>query len=509
MSLMGTHQLSLDVRGGVKGLPKTGILMLFLLGGCAVGPDFVSPTAPPVNQYTSGKQPVETLAAGGSAQSFKEGAGVAADWWRLFNSPELDAAIKEAIAGNPGLEAAQASLRQSQDNLRAGYGIFYPQIDADFDATRQRFSPEKLGQNSPGNIFNLFTLGATVSYALDIFGGERRTIESLKAQTDFQRYTAAATYLALTGNITNTVIARAAYSAEIDATAQIIGMQREQIEVADAQAQAGIIPYSNILSLRTQLSATEAALPLLKQKLSQSEHLLAILAGHVPAQWSAPPLELADLTLPRDLPVTLPSELVRQRPDILAAEAQLHSASANIGVATAALFPSFTLNGTYGQNGSSISGLFGSQNAFWSVGADLVAPLFEGGTLRFKRKAAIEAYRQTLANYRQTVLGAFAQVADTLRALEHDAELLQAQSQELDTAGEALRLTQINYQAGTVNYLAVLSANNQYFQARIGYLQAIAQRFQDTVALFVVLGGGWQNAQRSDILGDKPPVDGL
>jgi NodT family efflux transporter outer membrane factor (OMF) lipoprotein len=476
-------------------------VVLFFLIGCAVGPDFVRPEPPTVDRYTSGAQPVATIAADGQAQQFAQGAKIAADWWSLFNSSKIDDVIKEAIANNPNLQAAQASLRQSQESLRAGYGVFYPQLDAGFDATRQKSSQSRFGGSSASKIFNLYTLTSTVSYALDVFGGERRAVESLQAQVDFQRYIVLGTYLTLSGNIVNTIIARAAYDTEIKATEQIITLQKEQIGITEIQAQAGTVSYSNVLSLRSQLAATEATLPPLKQKLSQTEHLLATLVGHLPAEWTSPQVDLADLTLPSDLPITLPSELVRQRPDILAAEAQLHSASADIGVATAALFPSFTLNGTYGLNNTSIEDLFKNMSSFWSLGANLTSPLFHGGTLSAKRRAAIEGYNQSLANYRQTVLSAFAQVADTLRALEHDAETLHAQSQSLSTAEEALRLIQANYQAGIANYLQVLIANSQYHQAKIGYLNALTQRFQDTVALFVALGGGWWDAKEK-VLGN-------
>jgi NodT family efflux transporter outer membrane factor (OMF) lipoprotein len=312
---------------------------------------------------------------------------------------------------------------------------------------------------------------------------------------DFQRYSVAGTYLALSGNIVNTVIARAAYLEEIKATGQIIDMLKEQNRITEIQAQAGTVPYSNVLSIRSQLASAEATLPPLRQKVNQADHLLATLAGRMPSEWTPAEVELADLTLPVDLPITLPSEFVRQRPDILAAEAQLHSASADIGVATAALYPSFTLNGSYGLENTSFSNLFKNTSSIWSLGPDITAPLFHGGTLRSKRQAAIEAYSQSLANYRQTVLSAFAQVADTLRALEHDAETLNAQSQSLDSAEKALRLMQANYEAGLVNYVQVLIADNLYHQAKIGYLQAQAQRFQDTVAIFVALGGGWWNTE--------------
>jgi len=480
------------------------MVSLFCMIGCTVGPDFVRPEPPRIEHYTSGSQPGATIAADGQAQRFEEGARIVSDWWRLFNSSKLDAIIKEAMTNNPNLQAAQASLRQSQDNLRAGYGVFYPQVNAGFDATRQKLSQASLGGSSANStIFNLYTLTATVSYALDIFGGERRAVEGLQAQVDFQRYTVLGTYLTLSGNIVNTVIARAAYSEEIKATEQTIAFEKEQVTITEVQAQAGTVPYSSVLSIRSQLAATEATLPPLRQKLNQADHLLATLAGHAPAEWSSSQIDMGDLTLPADLPITLPSQLVRQRPDILTAEAQLHGASAEIGVATAALFPSFTLNGSYGVENTSFSNPFKNTSGIWSLGANIAAPLFHGGTLQSMRSAAIEGYNQSLANYRQTVLSAFAQVADTLRALEHDAEALQAQSQALSAAQEALRLVQVNYQAGIANYLQVLAADNQYQQARIGYLQAQAQRFQDTVALFVALGGGWWNAV-SDPLSELP-----
>jgi NodT family efflux transporter outer membrane factor (OMF) lipoprotein len=472
----------------------------FCLMSCTVGPDFVRPQSPAVDHYTTGPEPAATIPADGQSQRFEPGAKITADWWRLFNSSKLDAAIKEAVANNQNLKAAQASLRQSQEELSAGYGIFYPQIDAGFDATRQKFSQRRFGGTSASKIFNLYTLTSTVSYALDIFGGERRAVESLKAQVDYQRYLVAGTYLALTGNIVNAIIARAAYDAQIKATEQIVALEKEQLSITEIQARAGIIPYVNVLSLQTQIAATEATLWPLRQRLSQTEHLLATLTGHLPAEWTPPQIDLKDITLPVDLPVSLPSELVRQRPDILAAEAELHSASADIGVATAALFPSFTLNGSYGWNSTHIKDLIKDTSSIWNIGANIAAPLFHGGTLSAKRQAAIEVYNQSLANYRQTVLSSFAQVADNLRAIEHDAGTLQAESQALIAAEEALKLIHANYKSGLANYLQVLIANNQYHQAKIAYIQAQAQRLQDTVALFVALGGGWWDA-KEDVSG--------
>jgi NodT family efflux transporter outer membrane factor (OMF) lipoprotein len=457
------------------------------------------PRGPAPRRYTYEEESDRTIAVEGGAQTFEPGARIAADWWQLFKCPKLNAVVVQSIADNPTLQAAQASLRQSQDYLRAGYGIFYPQLGASFEPTRQQFSPSRFGESAGPSIFNLYTFSTTASYVLDVFGGERRTIEGLGAQVDVQYYNAQGSYLALTGNIVNAVVAEAAYSAEIEATRHTLGFLEEQINVTAAQATAGIVPYSNLLSIQTQQATIEATLPPLRQQLAHTRHLLATLAGQAPADWAPPQVTLSELKLPDDLPVSLPSDLVRQRPDILTAEAQLHSASAQIGVATAAMFPSFALNANYGFNSTSLPSLFASNAAFWTMGAALATPVIQGPTLWYQRKAAIDAYQQAAANYRQTVLAALAQVADALDALQHDAETVRAQSQALNTAAEALRLIQANYQAGTINYLQVLIADYQYEQATLGYIQAVGQRFQDTAALFVALGGGWWNSPGSTL----------
>ena len=481
-----------------------GVLAAVLLSACAVGPDFVRPAPPAVDRYTSEPQTATTLAAGGQVQRFKSDTAVAADWWRLFKSPQLDAMVQQAITNSPTLEASEATLRQSQDNLRAGYGVFFPQIDAGAGASRNRSAPAETGLKTPGSIYNLVTASATIGYTLDVFGGERRTVEGLRAQTDFQRNSNIAAYLTLSANVVNTSIARAAYAAQIRATKQLIAMEIEQLDATKAQVNAGTSPYSTVLSMRSLIAANQALLAPLKQKVDQSEHLLATLEGITPSQASLPDIELSALTLPSDLPLSLPSDLVRQRPDILEAEAQLHVASANIGVATAAMFPSFSLTGNYGAAGSSLGNLSAASGRFWSNGPSISIPLFHGGSLWYGRKAAIDAYQASQANYRQTVLTAFAQVADSLKALEHDAEGLQAQTEAQRAAEEALHLLQANYRAGMVAYLDVLTADVQFQQTTVAYVQAVAQRHQDTVALFVALGGGWWNATSQTAAGKAP-----
>jgi NodT family efflux transporter outer membrane factor (OMF) lipoprotein len=468
---------------------------LALLGGCAVGPNFVRPAAPDTDRYTHEAQPEATVKADGQAQHFTPGTDIPADWWRLFKSPQLDAIVRQAISNNPTLQAAEASLRQSQDNLRAGYGLYFPQGHAGASASRQLTAPVQQGSQSSGSIFNLFTASGTISYTLDVFGGKRRTVEGLRAQADSQRYESKAAFLALSANVVNTSVARAAYMAQIRATEQLIELENQQLHLAETQVRAGTAPYSTVLSVRSLISANQALLAPLEQNASQAEHLLAMLEGVVPSKANLPDIDLAELSLPADLPLSLPSDLVNQRPDILSSEALMHLASANIGIATAAMFPSFSLSGTYGGASTTLANL-SAVSKFWSIGPTATTPVFQGNSLWYVRRASIDAYQQSQATYRQTVLGAFEQVADSLKALEHDAEGLQAQVEAQRAAGEALNLLQVNYRAGLVAFPDVLTADVQFHQATIGWLQALAQRHQDTVALFVALGGGWWNEAR-------------
>ncbi len=456
-----------------------------------MGPNFNRPLPPPVNQYTQDPEPTQTIAAAGQAQQFDYGDTIAADWWQVFNSPGINEIIKEAVAQNRNLAAAEARLRQSQELLRAGYGVFFPQANASLAIFREKFSPVQFGLGTPGNTFTLYTPQVNASYVLDVFGGQRRTVEDLAAQMDYQGYTAQATYITLLGNVINAAVAQAAYQAQIDATEQIINIVKEQLKLTETQSTAGTVAYASVVSLQTQLATAEATLPPLQQNLSKTKHLLAALVGRTPGEWAPPRLTLKDITLPHKLPVTLPSDLVRRRPDILAAEAQLHSASAKIGVATAALFPIITLSAGLGKNLSDLTKIFGPAGLFWSVGGNAAETLFQGGTRWFQRKAALEAYQASLAGYQQVVITAFQQVADSLRALENDAKTLKAQTEALNAATQALQFVKANHQAGLVNYLQILTADNQYQQARINVIQAQALRLQDTAALYVALGGGW------------------
>ena len=467
-----------------------------LAASCAVGPNYVRPDAPKTTRYTATvASPAPTTPSKSAVQHVADSNKLAADWWRLLGSRELDAIVADALVNNPTLEAAEASLRRSQDTLRAGYGVFFPAVDAGAGAARQRYSPERVGSGLPPSVFNLFTLSASVSYALDVWGGQRRAVEGLRAQLDAQRYTVVGATLMLSGNVVNTIVAAAAYRAELDATKEILSLEDEQVRLGEAQAQAGTIPYSNVLSLRSQAASTRATVPALEEKIDQAEHLVATLTGRMPAEWTPPQIALDKLALPTEVPLSLPAELVRQRPDILVAEAQLHVATSQIGVATAAMLPSLTLTGSIGANNTTATNLFSNGSLFWNMAAGLTQPIFRGGALWYQRKSAMDARDEALATYRQAVLSAFAQVADSLRAIAHDTDALDAETEALDAAESAFHLVQINYDSGLANYLQVLTADAQFLQSRLDFVRAKAQRIQDTVALFVALGGGWWNAQ--------------
>jgi NodT family efflux transporter outer membrane factor (OMF) lipoprotein len=458
--------------------------------GCAVGPDYHRPPAPTETRYTPDRVQ-ETSVADGKSQRFGEGQRVPSNWWQFLRSRSLDAIVARAIEANPGLDVQRATLRQAQDDMRAGYGIFFPQVDMHAGVARQRYNPAPGAIAIPSNTFTLYSLSGSVSYVVDIWGGGRRQVEALRAAADAQAYAVAASYVMLTSNVVDTVIAQAAYQAEIEATRGTLVLLHEQVRIAEAQATGGTVPYANVLSLESQTASVEATVPVLEDKIDQASDLLAALTGAAPSSWRQPPVALNDLVLPLDVPVEVPSLLVRRRPDILVAEAEVHAANAEIGVATAAMLPNLTLSASYGVNNTSPGDLFAASSPVWNLGAGLTQPIFHGGTLYYQRRAAIDARDAALAQYKQTVLAAFEQVADTLRGLGHDADALKAQTQAVETAEKALRLIQANYQAGIATYLQLLIADGQYLQAKTSYIEAVAQRLQDTVALFVALGGGW------------------
>jgi NodT family efflux transporter outer membrane factor (OMF) lipoprotein len=464
------------------------------LAGCALGPDFHRPAPPPGESVLRPEQTAAALVADGRTQHFDRQADLPQDWWVRFGSKDLDTLVAQSLQNSPGLQAALATLHQSQDSLRAGYGVFFPQLGANVGAERQNaLLSQGHGLQNTGP-YNVGTFGANVGYVPDLFGGQRRAVEALGAAADLQRYNLRAAYLSLSANVVNTCIARAGYQAQRDATLAIARSYDDQLHLAQVQYDAGTGPYAAVLTLRVQQAANLAAVATLEQRVEQSEHLLAQLGGQAPAAFAAPPIALESLALPAELPDALPSDLARHRPDILAAEAALHQASAQIGVATADLFPSLTLGGAAGAGNTAISQALRAGTRFWSMQASLAGSVFSGGTQWYARKAAIDAYDASLAQYENTVLVALGQVADTMRALAHDAQALQAQADALAAATESRKLTRANYEAGIAGYLDMLNADTQYQQSRLAYLGAVTQRLQDTVALYAALGGGWWHA---------------
>jgi NodT family efflux transporter outer membrane factor (OMF) lipoprotein len=460
------------------------ICLAIVLAGCAVGPDFARPPAPTVDRYTAAPTR-ETLTPGGDepAQQVLVGRAISAQWWELFGSRPLTDAVDVALAGSPTLVAAEATLAQAEESVTMARAAFYPHVDLAGTATRQH----RLVVGTA----DLLSVGPTVSYSPDVFGGTRRRVEEAGALAENQHDELAAAYLALTGNVVSQAIAVAGARLEIAAAEEIIADDQKNLDLVRAKLEAGKAAETDVLTAESQLASDQAQLPPLLQQLSSARDAFAVLLGRFPAEWSVPDFDLADLTLPGELPLSIPSELVRQRPDILAAEATLHAASAEIGVATANMYPSITLSASVAQEAADAGTFFASSSTIWSLASGIAAPVFEGGALRAARRGAVDAFDAAFATYRETVLQAFGQVADVLQALAHDADLVADQRRALDVADRSRALQRISYGEGKSDLLRLLDAERLYQQARLGYARAEAQRHQDTAALFVAMGGGW------------------
>lgn len=469
-----------------------------VLAGCAAGPDFHRPAPPAVSSYTAGALPsatAEANVAGGESQRFAAGEEIPPAWWELFRSDALDRLIRRAMADSPTLAAARATLRIAEENRRAQVGALFPSVQGNASVTKQKISGASIGQaGAKFSPFTLYNASVSVSYALDLFGGTRREVEALGAEVDYQRFQLTGAWLALTANLVTTAVQEGALRAQIRATREIAAAEERQLALVEQRFRLGGGSRPDVLSQQAQLAQTRATLPPLEKQLVQARHRLALLAGRFPSETGTlPEFDLAGFSLPRALPVSLPSSLVRQRPDIRASEALLHAASARIGVATANLFPQVTLTGSAGSTATQVGDLFGTGSSVWSLGAGLVQPIFRGGELTAKRRAAVAAYDEASAQYRETVLLAFQNVADVLRALEADARALAAQATAEEAARASLDLARQRYRLGAASYLTLLDAERQHQQARIGLIQAQAARFADTAALFQALGGGWWN----------------
>ena len=463
-----------------------------LLASCTVGPDFERPAPPESKGYTEEKDglpPLQVTDAKETQQRLLLGQDIPGEWWHLFRSERLNDVLKQAVAGNQNVIAATATLAQARQGIAQAAGALYPQVDVQAGVQREKISNAVFGQPGTLPAFNLFSIGPTVSYALDPFGGNRRRVEQQEALTDFSDYQLDAAYLTITGNAVTQAINIATARAQIAAYNTIIADDERNLRLVRTELQAGEATQIDVQLAQSQLENDRTALPPLRQQLSVARHALSILVGRLPAEWVPPDFELTEFTLPEELPVTLPSALVRRRPDILASESQLHAASANIGVATAQLYPNINLTASFTSEANHLGDLFAGP--VYSIGAQLLAPIFHGGALTAQKQAAVEAFNAALANYRQTVLTGFGQVADSLQALQHDLEEVEAQRRALESSEANLKLTQTTYSYGNVGILQVLDAQRLAEQARVGFVRAQSQRYLDTVQLFTALGGGW------------------
>jgi NodT family efflux transporter outer membrane factor (OMF) lipoprotein len=472
-----------------------GLAALAALSLCAcVGPNFHRPAPPTVERYTVDPLPAATVAAegpGGAAQRFLTDQEVPRDWWKLFGSAELDSLVSAALHANPDVRSAQAALRQALENTAAQRGAFFPTVLGSFDASRNLNAVGVLAPNlaSGAALYNLFTPQVTVSYVPDIFGANRRQVESLAAQAEASRYQLDATYLTLTANVVTAAIQEAGLRAQIAGTRSVIQLEREALAVLRRELELGAIAEGDVFAQDAALAQLEATLPPLNRQLQQVRDSLAALTGRLPADLKPSQLELDQLVLPTDLPLGVPSQLVERRPDVRAAEAQLHAATAQVGVATANLLPQLTITGDSGSSATAMRDLFKAGTGFWSIGANASQTLFAGGTLLHRKRAADAALDQAGAMYQSAVLTAFQNVADALHALDTDADALNAASRAMSASQKSLDVVRHQLELGSVGYLALLNAEQSYQQAVVSLAQARSNRYADTAALFQALGG--------------------
>jgi NodT family efflux transporter outer membrane factor (OMF) lipoprotein len=467
-----------------------------LVSGCAVGPNYVRPDLPSVSSFTPEplvKQNASAPVAGGETQTFIENENIPEQWWTLFKSPALNKLIEQAIKNNPSLQQAEAALKVAQETVYAQQGAYYPTVSANYSPSRQK---EALGTVSSSaasgaSLFNLHTAQLNVAYTADVFGNNRRQVEGLQAQADYQRFQREAAYVTLTSNVVNTAIQEASLRAQINATNAMIAIEREQLDLYRRQLELGAIPEANVVTQLAQLAQTQAMLPPLHKQLAVQRDLLSALVGQLPSEALPEVFEFSMLQLPQTIPLSLPSQLVEQRPDVRSAEEQLHAASAEVGVAKSNMLPQFTLSANGGSMATQVSQLFTSGTGFWSLVGGITQPIFDGGTLLHKKRAAEAAYDQAAAQYRSTVIGAFQNVADTLQALEFDADGVQTASTAERAADESLAIARRQVQLGDIAYVTLLSAEQNYQQSVIALVQAQTNRYADTAALFQALGGGW------------------
>ncbi len=492
------------------------LLFGYMLAGCAVGPDFKRPEAPASEGYIPHQTVGQTASVSQStsdAQHFDAFKDIPFDWWTLFQSPQINSLIEKAFRSNPTIEAAQAALRQAQQNTIAQQGYFYPTVGVEYLPSRNKLAGN-MGGNSPGiqgngtiiqtysnpagpapyngpAYYNFHTAQVTLSYAPDVFGGNRRAVESLQAQAEFQKFQLEATYITLASNVVAAALQEASLRAQIAAIEKIIEDNRRALEIVRKQFTIGHVMGIDVSDQELALSQAEQAVVPLRQQLEQTRDLIRVLAGHLPGDDVPETFELSSLHLPQELPLTIPSRLVEQRPDVRAAEEQLHAANAQIGVAIANRFPQFSITGMIGGEASVPSQMFQTGGGFFNLIGDIALPIFDGGTLRAREQGSRDALVQAAAQYKSTVITAFQSVADTLHAIQSDAEAFRIARKSEQAAKNALDITRKQYEVGQVSYQILLAADQAYQQSTITLTQIQTNRFGDTAALYQALGGGW------------------
>jgi NodT family efflux transporter outer membrane factor (OMF) lipoprotein len=474
--------------------PIIGVFTASALAGCAVGPNFHQPKPPSTSGYlhpSSDSAPVQPQAR--DVQNVSPGIELSGEWWHLFHSAQLDEIVRSAIAASPTLVAANATLAGAREEVTVARGALLPSLSATADA--QRAGSGAVRAPGSGATANLYSIGLSTSYNLDIFGGTRRAVEQQQALADFQRDELAAAYLTLTGSVVNEVLTIASTRLQIATTEELIASDRKNLALTQRAFDVGIVPRSDVLTADTQLAADLTQLPSLHKQLDQAYDALAVLSGRAPADWQVQPFDIEQFTPPRDIPLSVPARLVRQRPDVLAAEMQLHAASAAIGVAVAQEFPDISLSASITREALRAADLFHQFGTVWGVGGSVTQPLFKGGALRAQVRAARDAFRAEAATYQAVVLEALGQVADDLWALQYDAQILTVDRHSMDVAFEALKLQQQSYSVGTTTVLNLIAAERTYAQARLSYVSARVQQFIDSASLLTALGGGWWNDQ--------------
>ncbi len=466
------------------------VLVSFWLTACMVGPDFKPPQAPAAKKYTATESDTGHPAA--DEPELVSGKDIPAQWWSVYRSAELDHLIRLGLKDSPDIQSAQATLRALQEDYTSQSGsILYPAVDASVRSDRRNLSGVSFGQS--GNfIYTLHDASVNVSYKLDFFGAGRRYLESLRAGVDYQGYQLEAAHLALTANIVTSAISEASLRAQLQAAQEVADSARHQLEIVEQQGKLGVVTPSEVLNQRALLARAEVQLPPLEKQLAQIQHRISVLVGHFPSQNGMPFFALDDLHLPEQLPLSLPSRLVHQRPDIRAAEALLHQASAQVGLATANLYPSLTISASYGTEAIKFGDLLSSPASnVWSIGSNVLQPLFHGGELTAKRRQALASFDAARAQYRQTLLQAFQNVADVLLALQMDARTLALEEKSKALSAETLHLVERQFSLGAASYLALLNAQQAFQQSHTSVVQARALLMTDTAALFQAMGGGW------------------